>query len=129
MHFRRATLLTMSLSACLALTTPLPAQAASPFDGVYSGGWANTTMGKGTSYCGAPQTDKKITVADGVFEFTNYSTSTKQTFHDRLPVGADGNFKGTVGNSGEIKGTFTASGMTAIWDVGVCHIKMDFKKG
>jgi hypothetical protein len=128
MRLFTAARLSIGLIACLAIQMPSKAQAAGPFDGTYVGTTTNTTMGKGTQGC-VNATRKTITVKDGVFEYVTTSTSTHQEFHDKLPVGPDGSFKGTVGNAGQMSGTFTATGMTGEWAVLACLFKMDFKKG
>jgi hypothetical protein len=115
------------LIGCLVIQMPTKAQAAGPFDGTYVGSATNTTMGKGTQGC-VNATRKTITVKDSVFEYVTTSTSTHQEFHDKLALGPDGSFKGTVGNGGQMSGTFTANGMTGEWSVLSCLFKMDFKK-
>ncbi len=115
------------LAALAMVWTPSIALAAGPFDGSYIGSTINMTGGKGTQGC-LNANNKTIVVKDSVLDYTSTSTSTHEVFHDKIPVGADGNFKGTAGLGGQMSGQFTATGMTGQWSVLACQFKMEFKK-
>lgn len=106
---------------------PAQAQVPSQFDGRYVGSTTNTTGGKNTQGC-VNARNKTISVSGGVFAYDTTSTTTHQVFHDKLSIGPDGSFKGTVGNGGQMSGQFTVSGMTGQWAVLTCLFKLDFKK-